>query len=94
MEEQSPARKILVAVVEGRRQRGRPKLRWEDGVMEDATKLGVGREIGGMLQGIQTAGRSFWRRPWLKRGCCADDDELKLYLWSYCHSNCQYILLL
>ena len=27
-------------VVEGRRQRGRPKLRWEDGVMGDARKLG------------------------------------------------------
>jgi len=27
-------------VVEGRRQRGRPKLRWEDGVMDDARKLG------------------------------------------------------
>jgi hypothetical protein len=24
----------------GRRQRGRPKLRWEDGVMDDARKLG------------------------------------------------------
>ena len=34
LEEQS------AAVVEGRRQRGRPKLRWEDGVMEDARKLG------------------------------------------------------
>jgi hypothetical protein len=31
---------VLVAVVEGRRQTGRPKLRWEDGVMEDARKLG------------------------------------------------------
>jgi len=40
MEEQSPRRRVLVAVVEGRRQRGRPKLRWEDGVMEDARKLG------------------------------------------------------
>ena len=40
MEEQSPTRRILVAVVEGRRQRGRPKLRWEDGVVEDARKLG------------------------------------------------------
>jgi len=39
MEEQSPPRRVLVAVVEGRRQRGRPKLRWEDGVMEDASKL-------------------------------------------------------
>ena len=40
MEEQSPTRRVLVAVVEGRRQRGRRKLRWEDGVMEDARKLG------------------------------------------------------
>jgi len=40
MEEQSPTRRVLVAVVEGRRQWGRPKLRWEDGVMEDTRKLG------------------------------------------------------
>jgi len=40
MEEQSPTRRVLVAVVEGRRQRGRPKRTWEDGVMEDARKLG------------------------------------------------------
>ena len=40
MEEQSATRRVLVAVAEGRRQRGRPKLRWEDGVMGDARKLG------------------------------------------------------
>ena len=40
MEEQSPTRRVLVAVVEGRRQMGRPKLRWEDGVKEDARNLG------------------------------------------------------
>jgi len=40
MEEQSATRRVLVAVVEGRRQRSRPKLRWEDGAMEDARKLG------------------------------------------------------
>ena len=40
MEEQSPTRRVLVAVVEGRRIRGRPKLRLEDCVMEDARKLG------------------------------------------------------
>ena len=40
MEEQSPTGRVPVAVVEGRRQRGRPKLRWEDGVTEDAIKLG------------------------------------------------------
>jgi len=40
MEEQSATRGVLVAVVEGRRQGGRLKLRWEDGVTEDARKLG------------------------------------------------------
>jgi len=40
MDEQSPTRRVFIAVIEGRRQRGRPKLRWEDGVMEDARKLG------------------------------------------------------
>jgi len=40
LEEQNPARRVLVAVVEGRRQKGRSKLRWEDGVMDDAKKLG------------------------------------------------------
>jgi len=39
MEEQSATRRVLVSVAEGRRQRGRPKLRWEDGVMEDARML-------------------------------------------------------
>ena len=39
-EEQNPTRRVLVAVVEGRSQRGRPKLRWEDCVMEDVRKLG------------------------------------------------------
>jgi len=50
-------RRVLVAVVEGGRQRGRLKLRWEDGVMEDARKLG--ERNWGMQQGIGTAGRSF-----------------------------------
>jgi hypothetical protein len=40
LEEQSPGRRVIIAVVEGRRQKGRPKLRWEDGVMDDARKLG------------------------------------------------------
>jgi hypothetical protein len=40
LEEQSATRRVLTAVVEGRRQRSRPKLRWEDGVMDDARKLG------------------------------------------------------
>ena len=39
LEEKNPARRVLVAVVEGRRKRGRLKLRWEGDVMEDARKL-------------------------------------------------------
>jgi len=40
MEEQNATRRVLVAVVEGRRQRGRQNLRWQDDVTEDAKKLG------------------------------------------------------
>jgi hypothetical protein len=40
LEEQIPTGRVLTALVEGRRQRGRPKLRWEDGVMNDTRKLG------------------------------------------------------
>jgi hypothetical protein len=40
MEKQSPTRRVPVAVVEERRQRGRPKLRWQNGVIEGAMKLG------------------------------------------------------
>ena len=41
MEEQSATGGVVVvAVVEGRRQRGRSKLRWEDGVMKGARELG------------------------------------------------------
>jgi hypothetical protein len=35
-----PARRVFVAVVEGRRQRCSPNLRWEDSVTDDARKLG------------------------------------------------------
>jgi len=40
MEEQTTTRRVLIATVEGIQQRGRPKLSWEDGVTEDARKLG------------------------------------------------------
>jgi hypothetical protein len=38
LKEQNLARKVFAAVV-GRRQKGRPKLRWEDGVTGDIMKL-------------------------------------------------------
>jgi len=40
MEGQSTTKRVLVAAVEGRRQRVWPKVKWEDGVNEDARKLG------------------------------------------------------
>ena len=40
LEEQNLARRLFAAVVEGRREKGRPKLRWEDGVTGDVKKLG------------------------------------------------------
>jgi len=57
MEEQSPTKTVLVAVVEGGRQKGRQKLRWEE--VRWKIPGSWWREIGGMLQGIGTAGRSF-----------------------------------
>ena len=39
MEEQSTTRRVLLAVVVGRRQSGGSKLRWEDDVTKDARKL-------------------------------------------------------
>ena len=54
------------------------------------------REIGGMLQGIGTAGWSFWRRPWLKRGCCANDDDERLtkpnVIWYDIFVNCNWVV--
>jgi hypothetical protein len=66
------AKRVLVAVVEGRRQRGRPKLRWEDGVTEDARKL----EERNWRKAARN--RESWqkllKKAWLKTGCCANDD--------------------
>jgi hypothetical protein len=40
LEEQNLARQVFAAEIEGRRQKGRPKLKWEDGLTGDAKKLG------------------------------------------------------
>jgi hypothetical protein len=40
MDEQQPAKIILNAKLEDTRRRGRPKLRWEDGVDKDVKALG------------------------------------------------------
>jgi hypothetical protein len=46
---------------------------WElaRGMYCDAKKLA--KDIEGAPQEIGTEGRSFWGRPWLKVGCCAND---------------------
>jgi len=78
MEEHSPTRRVLVAVVEGRRQSGRPKLRWEDGVTEGgAMEDGVtedARKLGERNWRNAARNRDSWQKP-LKRGCCANNDD-------------------
>ena len=59
MEEQreSATRRVLVAVVEGRRQMGRSKLRWENGVMGDGV-MGDGVMGDGVMgDGVMGDGR-------------------------------------
>jgi hypothetical protein len=41
MQDNLPCRKITLEKPEGRRRAGRPNLRWMDGVMRDAERLGV-----------------------------------------------------
>jgi len=41
MQDNLPCKKITLDKPEGRRRVGRPNLRWMDGVMRDAEKLGV-----------------------------------------------------
>ena len=41
MQDNLPCNKITLDKTEGRRRAGRPNLRWMDGVMRDAEKLGV-----------------------------------------------------
>jgi hypothetical protein len=40
MDQQRPVKRILNAKPEGRSKRGRPELRWEDGVDSDVKALG------------------------------------------------------
>ena len=41
MQDNLPCKKITLDKLEGRRVVGRPNLRWTDGVMRDAERLGV-----------------------------------------------------
>jgi hypothetical protein len=41
MQDNLPYKKVTLDKPEGRRRAGRPTLRWADGVMKDAERLGV-----------------------------------------------------
>jgi hypothetical protein len=41
MEEDRPAKRILVSNPRGARGRGRPKIRWKDGVDDDSKAIGI-----------------------------------------------------
>ena len=56
MQDNIPCKKITLDEPEGRRRAGRPNLRWMDGVMRDAEKLGVRNWR------AKARGRDGWRR--------------------------------
>jgi len=56
MQDNLPCKKITVDKLEGRSRVGRPNLRWMDGVMRDAEKLGV------RSWRIKAKDRYSWRR--------------------------------
>ena len=63
------------------RRRGRPKLRWEDDMLQDIRLLGV--KAGRIKPHIEKSGGMFWGRPRLTPGCRViyddDDDDI---VWS------------
>jgi hypothetical protein len=56
MQDNLPCKKIILDKPEGRMRAGRPNLRWMDGVMRDAEKLGVRNWR------IKARDRDGWRR--------------------------------
>ena len=52
------SRRILLGEPGGKRPRGRPRLGWEDGVKEDATKLGCRNWT------VVALNREGWRKLW------------------------------
>jgi hypothetical protein len=56
MQDNLPCKKITLGKPEGRRRVGRPNLRWMDGVMRDAERLGVRNWK------RKVKGRDGWRR--------------------------------
>ena len=56
MQDNTPCKKITLDKSEGRRRAGSPNLRWIDGVMRDAEKLGIRNWK------TKTRDRDGWRR--------------------------------
>ena len=63
------SRRILLSEPGGKRPRGRPRLRWEDGVEEDVARLGCRNWR--IVAQTGKDGRNYWRRPRPTPGCSA-----------------------
>ena len=91
MEEQSDTGRVVVVVVEGRRQRARQKLRWEDGVMEDGvTENGV-QENGVTEDGVQEDGVTedgVQEDCVTEYGVCSCKGEICIYLCNFQVLHC------
>jgi hypothetical protein len=51
--------RVLVGKTEGKRQRGRPRRRWEDNIKMDLQEVGWGAWTGLIWLGIWTSGENF-----------------------------------
>ena len=80
MQDNLPCKKITLDKSEGRRRAGRPNLRWMDGVMRDAQRLGA-RNCGGLRPGTEMVGGVFLSRPRPYKGCSA-------WEWVECEFYC------
>ncbi|PSN56787.1 hypothetical protein C0J52_02715 [Blattella germanica] len=71
MEDSRPAKRVLLNNPGGQRYRGRPRARREDGVEEDARRIGVRNWIA-RAKKTEKNGRNSLERPGISMGCRVD----------------------